>query len=46
MIQIRERACDKDFPAPMKISLKEFRWDETDIETWLEARKEANIETD
>jgi predicted DNA-binding transcriptional regulator AlpA len=36
------RLREKTFPAPVKLSKKVFRWDEADIETWLEKRKENN----
>jgi|VirMetMinimDraft_7_1064189.scaffolds.fasta_scaffold01545_4 predicted DNA-binding transcriptional regulator AlpA len=34
------RLREKSFPAPVKLSTKVFRWDEVDIENWLETRKE------
>ena len=30
------------FPQPIRVSQKVFRWDEVDINKWLEAKKESD----
>ena len=37
------RRRDSSFPPPIKISQKIIRWDESDIDQWLEARKEEQL---
>jgi predicted DNA-binding transcriptional regulator AlpA len=43
--QLRKR--ETTFPAPIKVSPKILRWDETDIEKWLNGKKKetANDES-
>jgi predicted DNA-binding transcriptional regulator AlpA len=35
------RLRDKTFPQPIRVSERVLRWDEADIDAWLNARKEA-----
>ena len=35
------RYREKTFPQPIRISTKVLRWDEADIDAWLNKRKEA-----
>jgi predicted DNA-binding transcriptional regulator AlpA len=35
------RQRDKTFPAPIRVSARVIRWDEADIDKWLESRKET-----
>jgi len=34
------RRREKSFPQPVRVSQKVLRWDEADIDKWLESRKE------
>ena len=34
------RRRETSFPAPIRVSKKVLRWDEADIENWLQTRKE------
>lgn len=34
------RRREKSFPAPVRVSQKVLRWDEEDINNWLETKKE------
>jgi len=36
------RSRNPSFPQPIKVSPKVFRWDETDIDRWLENKKETH----
>jgi len=36
------RRREKSFPQPVRVSQKVLRWDEADIDNWLESRKETN----
>lgn len=38
MLRRRERS----FPEPTRVSPKVFRWDENDIDKWLDAKKEIS----
>lgn len=35
-----------NFPQPIKVSQKVFRWDEADIDSWLTAKKEREYGED
>lgn len=35
------RHREKTFPQPIRVSKKVLRWDEADIDTWLEQRKDT-----
>jgi predicted DNA-binding transcriptional regulator AlpA len=39
------RTRNDSFPEPIKVSPKVFRWDETDIDRWLTAKKERTYGT-
>ena len=39
------RRREHSFPEPIKVSPKVFRWDETDIDRWLTAKKEKTYGT-
>jgi predicted DNA-binding transcriptional regulator AlpA len=39
--QFRRR--ERSFPEPIRVSPKVLRWDETDIDRWINAKKEINL---
>jgi predicted DNA-binding transcriptional regulator AlpA len=36
------RRRESSFPQPIKVSQKVLRWDEADIDSWLNSKKETN----
>lgn len=36
------RRREKSFPLPIRVSPKVLRWDEDEIDNWLETRKESS----
>ena len=36
------RTRETTFPQPIKVSQKVLRWDEEDIDNWLNSKKESN----
>jgi predicted DNA-binding transcriptional regulator AlpA len=40
------RRREESFPQPIRVSQKVLRWDEADIDNWLNSKKESSDESD
>lgn len=40
------RRREESFPQPIRVSQKVLRWDEDDINNWLNSKKESSDESD